>query len=105
MLECGLSTREVAKKIGCASNTTILRIKKKYEETGNVENKPRSGRPRKLNERDERILVRRLATEECSNAVQLQKSIKTYNNIEVSANTVRRALKRSRRSSILSEKK
>ena len=94
MLEIGFSLREIAAKVGCKSHTTILRLKEKYKETGKVENKPGSGRPRKLNERDERALIRRLTTKECSNAVQLQKSLKTSNNVEVSTNTVRRALKR-----------
>jgi hypothetical protein len=33
-------------------------------------------------------------TKECTTAVQLQKSLKTSDNIEVSTNTIRRALKR-----------
>jgi len=94
LLESGLTTREIAQKVGCKSHTTISRLKKKYEETGNVKNKLGSGRPRKLNERDERSVIRRLMTKECSNAVQLQKSLKTSNNIEVSTNTIYKALKR-----------
>jgi len=94
MLETGFSTREIAAKVGCKSHSTIVRLKKKFEETGKVKNKPGSGRPRKLNERDERTLVRRIMTKECSNAVQLQKSLKTTDNIDVSSNTVRRALRR-----------
>lgn len=94
LLKNGFASREIAAKVGCKSHTTISRLKKKYEETGKVENKPGSGRPRKLNERDERSLIRRLMTKECTTAVQLQKSLKTSDNIEVSTNTVRRALKR-----------
>jgi len=94
MLEKGYTTREIAAKVGCKSHTTIVRLKKKYEETGKVQNKAHSGRPRKLNERDERNIVRRLMTAECSNAVQLQKSLKTTDNVEVGTNTVRRALRR-----------
>ena len=94
LLKNGFASREIAIKVGCKSHTTISRLKKKYEETGKVENKPGSGRPRKLNERDERSLIRRLMTKECTTAVQLQKSLKTSDNIEVSTNTVHRALKR-----------
>ncbi|CAI2201365.1 1399_t:CDS:2, partial [Funneliformis geosporum] len=72
LLKNGFASREIAAK---------------YEETGKVENKPDSGRPRKLNERDERSLIRRLMTKECTTAVQLQKSLKTSDNIEVSTNT------------------
>ncbi|GBB84788.1 hypothetical protein RclHR1_11360002 [Rhizophagus clarus] len=94
MLEKGYSTREIATKVGCKSHTTIVRLKKKYEETGKVQNKPCPGRPRKLNERDERNIIRSIMTRECSNAVQIQKSLKVNDDIEVSASTVRRALKR-----------
>jgi transposase len=81
-------------KIGCKSYTTISRFKKKYEKTGKVKNKPDSGHPRKLNERNKRNLVRRVITRECSNAIQLQKSLKTIDNVEVSSNTIRKALRR-----------
>ncbi|GBC03550.1 hypothetical protein RclHR1_00520002 [Rhizophagus clarus] len=94
MLEKGYSTREIAAKVGCKSHTTIVRLKKKYEETGKVQNKLCPGRPRKLNERDERNIVRSIMTRECSNAVQIQKSLKVNDDIEVSTSTVRRALKR-----------
>ncbi|GES91652.1 IS630 family transposase [Rhizophagus clarus] len=94
MLEKGYSTKEIAAKVGCKSHTTIIRLKKKYEETGKVQNKPCPGRPRKLNERDECNIVRSIMTRECSNAVQIQKSLKVNDDIEVSASTVRRALKR-----------
>ncbi|GBB90234.1 hypothetical protein RclHR1_17100003 [Rhizophagus clarus] len=40
MLEKGYSTREIVAKVGCKSHTTIVRLKKKYEETGKVQNKP-----------------------------------------------------------------
>jgi transposase len=94
MLEEGFATREIAAKVGCKSHTTIVRLKNKYKETGKVQNKPGAGRSRKLNERDERNIVRRIMTNECSNAIQLQKSLKIVDNVEVSANTVRRALHR-----------
>jgi hypothetical protein len=36
MLEYGFAIRKIAAKIGCESHTAILRLKKKYEETGKV---------------------------------------------------------------------
>jgi transposase len=81
-------------KIGCKSHTMISRLKKKYKKTGKVENKPDSGHLHKLNERDECNLVKRVITRECSNAIQLQKSLKINNNIEISSNTICRALRR-----------
>ena len=50
MTERGFSSREIATKIGCGSHATILRLKEKYEETGNVKDKQRPGWPRKLND-------------------------------------------------------
>ena len=94
MVERGFASREIAAKLGCKSHTTILRLKKKYEETGNVEDKPRLGRPRMLNERHERTIVRRLVNGECSTAISLTKSLQVNENIEVSADTVRRILRR-----------
>ena len=43
MLEQSFSSREIAAKIGCESHVTILNLKKKYNETNNVEDKHRSG--------------------------------------------------------------
>ena len=94
MLENGFSTRDIAAKVGCGSHSSIVRLKKKYQETGKVENKKRTGRPCKLNDRNERTIIRRLINGECSNAIQLQKSLKTNDEIEVSSNTVRRALQK-----------
>src|SRR5688500_8564249 len=87
LLEDGFTTREVAERIGCGSHSTIVRLKNKHKKTGKVKNKHRSGRPRKLNVRDELTIIRRLMNKECSNAVELQKSLKTNDEIEVSTNT------------------
>ncbi|GBB96231.1 hypothetical protein RclHR1_27040001 [Rhizophagus clarus] len=71
----------------------IMMLEKGYS-TREIAAKPCPGCPRKLNERDERNIVRSIMTRECSNAVQIQKSLKVNDDIEVSASTVRRALKR-----------
>lgn len=95
LLDLRFSLREVAAKIGKnVHHTSILRLKKKYEETKSIENKPKSGCSRKLTDCDERIIVRCIMTDECSTAVNVQKSLKVVDNIEVSKSTVRRALNR-----------
>ncbi|CAG8668173.1 561_t:CDS:2, partial [Ambispora gerdemannii] len=48
-----------------------------------VKNRPRCGRPQKLTIRDKRTLVRRITTNECSNAVQLRKSLLTHEKKDV----------------------
>ncbi|GBB90050.1 hypothetical protein RclHR1_18970002 [Rhizophagus clarus] len=94
MFEKGYSTRKIAAKVSCKSYTTIVRLKKKYEKTDKVQNKPNSGHSRKLNEREERNIVKSIMTKKCFNVVQIQKSLKANDNIEVSASTICRALKR-----------
>ena len=51
----GLSTRAIASIIA-ANQSTVSRILKRHRETGSVEKKPRSGRPRKSTPRDDRHL-------------------------------------------------
>lgn len=105
MIERGFASREIAAKIGCKSHVTILNLKKKYEETSKVEDKQHSGQPCKLNEHNERTIIRRLMTNECSNAVQLKKFLQINDEINVSSNTVRRALKRNGLSARVKRKK
>jgi transposase len=95
LLEEGYSYRQVASRLdNNAHPSTILRLKKKYEETGKVQNKPIPGQPRLLTVRDERKIIRWIMTNECSTAIEVQKSLKVHENTEVSANTIRRVLKK-----------
>jgi transposase len=66
MLEKGFTTREIVVKIDCKSHITIVRLKKKYEETGKVQNKPSSGHSRKLNEYNKRNIVKNIMIREYS---------------------------------------
>lgn len=68
----GYTTREIAAKVGCKSHTTIVRLKKKYEETDKVQNKSSSGHPYKLNERNKCNIIKSIIIRECSNTVQIQ---------------------------------
>ena len=52
------------------------------------------GRPRHLNPRSERQLVKRISTGDASNAIQAQKQLISTTNVKISAQTIRRALKR-----------
>jgi len=95
LLEKGYSSREVTTKLERnIDHTTILRLNKKYKETGKVENKPLSGRPYKLTERDECSIVRKILKKECNTAVDIQKTLRTEGELEVSANTIHRTLQR-----------
>jgi len=106
LLEEGYSYHQVALRLSNNVHpSTILRLKRKYDETGTVQNKPLKGRPRLLTERDERKIVRKIMVNECSTAVDVQKSLKVNEKIEVNANTIRRTLKRNGLSSRVKRKK
>ena len=62
----------VAKKEG-VSQLSVVRINQKAVKTGSVKDLPKSGRPRVFTERDERSIVRLLASGECFNAVEIKK--------------------------------
>ena len=47
-----------------------------------------------MTEREERRTVRYIVSKECSNAVQIQKKLKSEQQIEVSSETVQRVFKR-----------
>ncbi|GFV85310.1 hypothetical protein TNCV_929391 [Trichonephila clavipes] len=65
---------------------------KKYKEQKSVDNKPRSGRPRKFSEVVERWLVREIKKERKTNASNLAKVTKDYLNIDVTPQIVRNYL-------------
>jgi len=72
--------------------STVSRILRLYEETGSVERKMSSGRPRKLNDRDERSLVSVITKDRRANLSEIANSLPT----KVSTATVRRTLRRLR---------
>jgi len=55
--------------------------------------KSRGGRPTKLKATDKRRLLRTITSGKADNAVQLTRELRDVSNIEVSTQTVRRALK------------
>ena len=65
----------------------VERIRKRYQETGDVHDRPRSGRPRKTTARDGSLLVRLSKARPMSTASQLQEE---WTPATVSSRTVRR---------------
>ena len=104
LLEEGYPSRYVADKEG-VSQSTVIRIKQCKVTTGTFKNKPKVGRPRLLTGRHERKVLRFITTGECTNAVAIQKNLKTEENIEVSDSTVKRTLRRNGLSSRIKRKK
>ncbi|KAK7214318.1 hypothetical protein V2G26_003963 [Clonostachys chloroleuca] len=54
-LAAGRSARAVAREFR-TTHTTVLALKKRFEETGSVDYKPRSGRPNKLTKTEKRYI-------------------------------------------------
>lgn len=94
MIEHDFASRKIAVKIGCKSYTTILWLKKKYEETGIVKDKQHPGWPPKLNEHNERTIIRHLMIGECITAVSLIESLYVNEDIEVSVEAIYRMLRK-----------
>ena len=100
----GFSSRYIAKKEN-VSQPSVVRICNKVEATGSVKDLPKCGAPRIFTNRDERSIIRLLASGKCSNAVEIQKYLRIYENIVVSEDTVKRALRRNGLSSRVKRKK
>ena len=85
------------KKIGeiiNLSKSPVQVIVKNFETTGSYENKHRSGRPPKLNERIEHRILSEINEHPREIAVSIAKGIEKDYGIGVQAETVRRSLKR-----------
>jgi transposase len=94
LMKEGKSTRGVAKQLSIAQST-VAKIWKKFGNTGSFENLPKSGRPRKIDERLDRVIERSIKKGECQTSVEVRQMLKNHHRVEVHMDTVRRSLKRS----------
>ncbi|KAL1246698.1 hypothetical protein QQF64_034371 [Cirrhinus molitorella] len=85
------STANVADTFN-VSQRQVQRIKKRFEETGDVFDKPRSGRPHKTTAREDRLLARKSKTSPFSTAAELHETWSPE--VPVSTRTVCRILSR-----------
>ena len=85
------STAEVADTFN-VSQRQVQRIRKRYEETGDVFDKPRSGRPRKTTAREDRLLARNSKASPFSTAAELHETWSPE--VPMSTRTVCRILSR-----------
>src|ERR1041385_7804081 len=84
--QMGLSTREVANQEG-VNQSSVVRICKKFNETGSFVDLPKSGRPRIMSERYERKILRYIRSKECSTAVEVKSKLLADEGIIISAET------------------
>jgi transposase len=85
------SAAEVA-NIFNVSKWSVERIRKRFQETGDVHDMPRTGRPRKTTTREDRLLVRQSRASPTATATELNESWSPENH--VSKRTIRRILTR-----------
>ena len=93
LLAEGYSVRDVTKREGVA-HSTVVNIRKKYRETKNFKNKPKSSWPRIFGVRDERKILQYISSGQCSTAVDVQKKLLVEENFEVSRDTIAWTFKR-----------
>jgi transposase len=93
LLKKRVSVREIANLVSI-SKSAVGRIRQKLEDTGDYRAAPRSGRPRKVSARDERAIARIVFSGRADNAVEAAQEFNDASDSPVSANTVRRSLRR-----------
>ena len=74
------------------NHSTVLRIAKKWRETGSFGDKPKSGRPLLFDDHLERKMVHLISSAEYATVVDIQSQLQTYKKLAVSAPTIRQAL-------------
>lgn len=89
----GLTESAIAEMVD-RPRTTIHYIIKKFKTGKPVENKHRSGRPRKFSESDERWILREIKKNPRINATELTKNVEHYLDVTTTPQTVRNVVKR-----------
>ncbi|HYN44572.1 MAG TPA: IS630 family transposase [Candidatus Limnocylindrales bacterium] len=92
--ESGKTWREIAEATG-KSKETVRKIYGRVVKNNSFKEKPRTGRPRKLSERDRRVIVSILRKSEIKTPERVRKEASAHHNIDISESTVRRAFKES----------
>jgi transposase len=87
----GVTNKEIAKKTGLTIRG-IQTINKRVKQTQSFKEKPRTGRPGKITDRDKRLILRILKSKQAGTATEICKVLKTSHKIEISRQTVARVL-------------
>jgi len=77
----GFSVKEISERTN-SDRRTIQRICKRVNQTNSFKDKPRSGRPQILGEREKRIVTRTLKKSDSKNAESVRKIVKAENGID-----------------------
>jgi transposase len=89
--EEGFTLKEITARTD-ACRRKIQRVCKRFRETGSIQDRPRSGRPPLLNDRQKRVVAQILRKKEATNAESIRKVAVAHHDIVVSRDTIARTL-------------
>ena len=101
LLHQGLPTRQIAQRLG-VSHMTVSNVRSK--ELPGVE-ASKGGHPPLLSTRQKRLIVRKITSGECDNAMQAQRALLAEESVNLSAQTARNALREAGMKAAVKQKK
>jgi transposase len=87
----GVPKREVARRLQ-VSMSVIVRLTQRFNATGSVQERPRTGRPKKTTQREDRYISRQALQTRTASASNIRRQLLAANNNNVSEQTIRRRL-------------
>ena len=93
-LQQRIAVREVARRLGVAPSV-ICRLQQRWQATGRVQDRPRSGRPRKTTRREDRYITRQATMARTSTARHIRGQLRAATQTNVSVSTIKKSPPRS----------
>ncbi|KAK7094191.1 hypothetical protein V1264_007846 [Littorina saxatilis] len=90
-LQDGVSKREVGRRLG-VSHSVVVRLHQKFQATNSVLERPRSGRPKKTTQREDRFIRRQALQQRGTTANIIRGQLRVATNTNVSTKTIRKRL-------------
>ncbi|KAK7093882.1 hypothetical protein V1264_007565 [Littorina saxatilis] len=90
-LQDGVSKREVGRRLG-VSHYVVVRLHQKFQATNSVLERPRSGRPKKTTQREDRFIRRQALQQRGATANIIRGQLRVATNTNVSTKTIRKRL-------------
>ena len=90
-LQQRIAVREVARRLGVAPSV-ICRLQQRWQATGRVQDRPRSGRPRKTTRREDRYITRQVTMARTSTARRIRGQLRAATQTNVSVSNIKNRL-------------
>ncbi|KAK7088900.1 hypothetical protein V1264_024309 [Littorina saxatilis] len=87
----GVAARQVAQRLAVAPSV-IIRLKQRFQATGRVQERQRSGRPRVTTQREDRFIQRQAMQHRSARANNIRQRLQATTNTVVSGQTIRNRL-------------